>query len=197
MRSWLRHFATAVAFRENARLRHDIDVWRVRALAAERTGAAAADRAAQTGRRCLKLLDHLAEAEGRVQANRERAEKAEAEWDALAVRVRELLDQTERQADLIQEREREYAALRRSMVDADNTAARQEPLRDAVIARLEEQGERDRAEIERLERELGEANTTIEGLGQANTALEQRLERRQFLDEDAAHARLMDGAGDQ
>ena len=51
--------------------------------------------------------------------------------------------------------------------------------------------------IERLERELAEATTTIEGLGMRNTEVEKLLEHKQFLDEDRAHVRRMDGELDQ
>lgn len=47
-----------------------------------------------------------------------------------------------------------------------------------------------------LEADVAERDATIDGLGLRNTELERLLERRDFLDDDHAHVRRADGAGD-
>lgn len=117
--------------------------------------------------------------------------------DDLAREVVNLKADRETQAELIQEREQEIDRLSGKVRDADAYMARQA----GRTERLELQAERDRVSIKERDRGLCEAQTTIAGLGLEIASYERAFsrddERRQFMAEDHAHVRLMDGAGDQ
>lgn len=67
---------------------------------------------------------------------------------------------------------------------------------ETSLSGTREELRRERVERARAEQDAAERAVTIDGPGQAMAELEKRLERKDFLDEDHRHVRLMDGAED-